>query len=455
MPVDNLESIKAAIRRAEQQSGLGTRLTDDELAQYVMGESQGTTQANDPKARHVAELLARNPKLRREMKQNLPAANALKKEKMRNLRTAAGRTGADKLKHDFLGSKKRQAKRELEQIAQAKRRSEGAAEIDKTRAQASISSGRGRHMLTSLVNTSALGDHDERHDSRYPFPKENKTRDLDVRTKDGRLKGAVYEPENPTGKVVLFFSGSGGPAGNYVRHVLDPYLQMGAKVVTMDYRGFGNSETLNANGQKTGTPLSEQSLYKDGKAMLDYVVKNMGVKPEDVILHGYSLGGAVASKVAADFAQEQQKQALEQGRSVQKLGGVVLHSPIGNLHQAATETSGSKIMGFGGWLFGGGYNTKSHMQRLHRLDPKMPVHYVSGARAANGNGDWLDVDHTGVNRDPNARFENSTTYRGTGGHEGKNVSAQDEDLQKMVRDGRNAVLGNRIGGPKENRQNHI
>ena len=99
---------------------------------------------------------------------------------------------------------------------------------------------------------------------------------------------------------MLFFSGSHGPAGQYLPNVLDPYLQMGAKVVTMDYRGFGESETLTSNGKKTGTPLSEQSIYKDGKAMLEYVVKTMGVKPEDVILHGYSAQDADLQKLVTN-----------------------------------------------------------------------------------------------------------------------------------------------------------
>ena len=58
MPENNLESIKAAIRRAEQQSGLGARLSDDELAQYVMGESQRTIPGL---ARLVGNYLHVNP----------------------------------------------------------------------------------------------------------------------------------------------------------------------------------------------------------------------------------------------------------------------------------------------------------------------------------------------------------------------------------------------------------
>ncbi len=122
-----------------------------------------------------------------------------------------------------------------------------------------------------------------------------------------------------------------------------------------------------------------------------------------------------------------------------------------SLYEAAAESAGSKARAFVAWASAGGYNTKSHMRRLHSLDPDIPVHYVSGAR----NEDWLNADQTGVSRDPNARFANSSSYLGRGGHEGKNVSAQDADLQKLVTNGRNAVLGRRADAPRNNRRNRI
>ena len=171
-------------------------------------------------------------------------------------------------------------------------------------------------------------------------------------------------------------------------------------------------------------------------------MKNLKVKPENIILHGYSMGGAVASKVAADFTQEQQKRALEEGRTAHKLGGFVLHSPMSTLYEVASEES-NKFMGAGAWMFGGGFNTRSHMRRLHQLDPEIPVHYVSGDyMKGSDKGDGLDIDYTKIHQDPTAMFANSSTHRGKEGHTGMhNVTADDKDLASLVQTGRDARLG--------------
>ena len=190
-----------------------------------------------------------------------------------------------------------------------------------------------------------------------------------------------------------------------------------------------------------GTPLSEDSVYKDGREMLRYATEELGVEPENVILHGYSLGGAVASKVAADFAHEQQQKALKEGRTLKKrkLGGVVLHSPIDSMYSVSKNyVGGIHAAGFFGWAGAGGYNTKSHMQRLHKLDPDMPVHYVSGIK---DEGDHLDIDATNIDKDPKAHFANSSSYRGREGHSGDNLNIYDDDgLLEIAQKGRDAQL---------------
>ncbi|MBR4703680.1 MAG: alpha/beta fold hydrolase [Oscillospiraceae bacterium] len=222
-------------------------------------------------------------------------------------------------------------------------------------------------------------------------------------------------------------------------------VQAGASVICMDYRGFGSSKSLSKSGEEVRTYPSEQSVYQDGKDMLHYVVDKdkLNVKPENVILHGFSLGGAVASKVAADFTQEQQKQALEQGKTAHKLGGIVLHSSIDKLADVATRQKNC-VMGFGGWAFGGGYNTKSHLQRLHRLDPDIPVHYVSGSKDATDDYDRpdpdnLDLNVTKLHQDPKAQFRNSSVQIGDESHTGMNLRAI--DILPIVQHGREAQLG--------------
>ena len=459
MPKD-LEQVMEEIRQMQKnltggQNGAGgpnrKQPSEDELRDYVDKELKGkAVDPNSAAAKHIADLLARNPQIRKGengLAKSLPKANEARKEKMKQLRHDARVSGVDKVLHDLRGRKRSAAKEELKSIAQDKLRSQGKEPIaDEKTALKNISAGRTRRkwrLLQPLMNYCGLGSYKERHNKEKPFPEPKAFPDFEhisPRTPNGKLDGMIYRPAVPSDKVVIFFSGMGGPAGEYCAPAVGKYLNDDATVVTMDYRGFGKSQTLNKKGEKTGTPLCEKTIYEDGKQMLKYVMEEMHVKPENIILHGFSLGGAVASKVAADFYQEQQKKALEEGRLLkeQKLGGIVLHSPIDSMYDAGKEKMwGIHLAGMLGWSGAGGYNTKSHMQRLHKLDPDLPVHYVSGSQAE---GDHLDINATKINRDPKATFWNSSSFRNPGDHEDNNLEA-DTDLDELAMKGRAVQLG--------------
>jgi hypothetical protein len=116
-------------------------------------------------------------------------------------------------------------------------------------------------------------------------------KDVYLTTEDGKqLHGWFFplENESPT---LLFCHGN---AGN-ISHRLDNVgrlLKGGLQVFIFDYRGYGRSE---------GRP-SEQGIYKDGLAAYDYLVKQQGIKPRNMVLFGRSLGAAVAIEVASKRA---------------------------------------------------------------------------------------------------------------------------------------------------------
>ncbi|HZR83534.1 MAG TPA: alpha/beta hydrolase [Candidatus Binatia bacterium] len=86
---------------------------------------------------------------------------------------------------------------------------------------------------------------------------------------------------------VLFLHGN---AGN-ISHRLDKLAvlhSLGASVLLLDYRGYGASE---------GTP-SEEGLYRDADAAYDWLIAR-GVAPAEIVPYGESLGGAVATDLAA------------------------------------------------------------------------------------------------------------------------------------------------------------
>ena len=449
-----LDGIMYIIRNARSKTN-APELNEDQLREYISRELDNVekgrtkTKENDAQiAKQIGDIMNRNPDVRRKLKEVLPVTNKARKDRLEKLRNDAARTGIDKLKNDFRGIKKRAAQRELREIANAKNKLFSETDLRSDIANNSISTGRGRNFLTDTVNDYALGTYDERHPKNVAFQENDKGFDIEHHTSDGVLKGAFYKasPAIDTGKVVIFFSGSAGSAEQYSPLVISDYVQSGVSVVTMNYRGFGDSITTDKDGNKIDTPLCENSLYKDGQTMLNYVLNEMKIKPENVILHGYSLGGAIASKVAADYAQNQQKNAINKGKTVKKLGGVVLHSPMPTLREASYDVVkpgleeipvigpvlsvvGGAIVGQGAHDFGGAYNTRSHMRRLHQFDPDIPVHYVSGTFGAE---DDMDINKTQIHNDPKAQFTHHSSHIGEGGHEDRNLDLQNPGLREML-----------------------
>ncbi|MGE5843068.1 MAG: alpha/beta hydrolase [Deltaproteobacteria bacterium] len=106
-------------------------------------------------------------------------------------------------------------------------------------------------------------------------------------TEDGERLHGWFFPSEKDGAVILHCHGN---AGN-ISHRLDlvrPILSRGLSLFVFDYRGFGRS---------SGKP-SEKGLYRDGLAAWTYLVEEERISPERIVLHGHSIGAAVAIEVA-------------------------------------------------------------------------------------------------------------------------------------------------------------
>ncbi|XP_046903469.1 protein ABHD13 [Hypomesus transpacificus] len=88
---------------------------------------------------------------------------------------------------------------------------------------------------------------------------------------------------------ILYFHGNAGNIGHRVPNALLMLVNLKANVVLVDYRGYGKSE---------GEP-SEDGLYLDAEATLDYVMTRPDLDKTKVLLFGRSLGGAVAVRLAS------------------------------------------------------------------------------------------------------------------------------------------------------------
>lgn len=89
------------------------------------------------------------------------------------------------------------------------------------------------------------------------------------------------QPRQPT---ILFLHGNAANISHFLP-TADVLGQLGYSVLLLDYRGFGESE---------GKP-SEQGLYADARAAWDYLVNELGIAPRQIVLHGRSMGGAIAA----------------------------------------------------------------------------------------------------------------------------------------------------------------
>jgi fermentation-respiration switch protein FrsA (DUF1100 family) len=134
-----------------------------------------------------------------------------------------------------------------------------------------------------------------------------------------------------------------GNAGNITHRDLtaSAILQAGSSVFLLDYRGYGKSE---------GRP-TETGLYQDADAAYDWLLSN-GYTPSRIIVHGESLGTAVAAELA----------------SRRGCAGIVLEAPFSSARAVA-----HRVVPFVGPLLVWGYDTKSRIQKVHA-----PVFVIHG-----------------------------------------------------------------------------
>lgn len=98
--------------------------------------------------------------------------------------------------------------------------------------------------------------------------------------------GAVEsEPQVPT---VLYLHGNGSNVGDLLE-MGQQFHDLGWNCLLMDYRGYGLSQ---------GSFPAEDRVYEDAEAGWHYLVQSQNIKPENIVVYGHSLGGAIAIELA-------------------------------------------------------------------------------------------------------------------------------------------------------------
>ncbi len=166
--------------------------------------------------------------------------------------------------------------------------------------------------------------------------------DVWLTTADDVKIHAWWVPSPGAKWVSLYLHGNGGNLTHRLDH-LQEIRAAGSSVLIIDYRGYGKS---------SGGP-SEHGLYLDAEAAYRYLV-DAGHRVSNILLHGESLGCAVAVDLAARH----------------ECGGVVLEAPFTSVREVA-----GRVLPLLGPLIAWGFDSKSKIDRV-----KAPILIIHGTR---------------------------------------------------------------------------
>lgn len=111
--------------------------------------------------------------------------------------------------------------------------------------------------------------------------------DVELDTSDGVRIHSWFVPGDST-RTVLYFHGNAGNISHRL-YSIRQFHDLGLSVFIIDYRGYG----------KSGGSPGEDGLYRDAEAAWQYLTEDRGILAEDIVVFGRSLGGSVASWLAA------------------------------------------------------------------------------------------------------------------------------------------------------------
>ena len=111
---------------------------------------------------------------------------------------------------------------------------------------------------------------------------------LKLNAPNGEKISAKFYKNESAKYTILFSHGNAEDIGEMDLQI-EAFQKIGFAVLVYDYRGYGTSD---------GKP-SELKAYEDAKIAYKYLTDELKIAPEKIIIHGRSLGGAVAIDLAS------------------------------------------------------------------------------------------------------------------------------------------------------------
>ncbi len=133
---------------------------------------------------------------------------------------------------------------------------------------------------------------------------------VNIKTQDGiDLLSWYHNKDSNLYKTILFLHGNAGSLENRI-HKINHFKEIKINFLLLSWRGFSGNK---------GTP-SEAGLYEDARTAIRWL-KSKGIKENDIIIYGESLGTGVATEIG-------------QGK---KFAGIILESPFTSMIDAGKE----------------------------------------------------------------------------------------------------------------------
>ena len=116
--------------------------------------------------------------------------------------------------------------------------------------------------------------------------------EIEVTTTDGLKIKSWFSPPKEGKPTIVFFHGNAGNVEMIAAYKGLPFVQAGFGLLAAEYRGYSGNP---------GGP-SEEGLYKDARAQIDWLAKEKNIKGDDLIIYGESVGSGVAVQMATEYA---------------------------------------------------------------------------------------------------------------------------------------------------------
>ncbi|MCU0535901.1 MAG: alpha/beta hydrolase [Hydrococcus sp. Prado102] len=163
----------------------------------------------------------------------------------------------------------------------------------------------------------------------------------------GKLHAWWIESSKPDAPVLLYFHGNGSNIGDLVNRA-SRFHDLGLSVLLFDYRGYGKS---------SGPFPNEMLVYEDAQAALNYLTQTRKIPPQNILLYGHSLGGAIAIELASKHPN---------------LAGTIVEGAFTSIRAVAEEVSLYRLFPID-WIVTERFDSISKVRSLH-----MPILFIHG-----------------------------------------------------------------------------